>query len=82
MILRRIRPPLAPPTQGENIPQIITEAEGFQPSTNPFQILDRDMTWDVIDLCISALSNLPEREVLGEVDRWINERLIDGLILT
>ena len=34
------------------------------------------MTWDVIDLYVSALSNLPEREVLGEVDRWINTYLI------
>jgi lipoprotein signal peptidase len=34
------------------------------------------MTGDIIHLCMSALGNLPERKVLGEVDRFVDIYLI------
>ena len=45
----------------------------LQPRTQPFQILNGDMAWNIpIQIIHTRLANLSERKMLGEVDRFVN----------
>ena len=62
--VRWIRPPLAPPTQGENIPQIISLSQFLQPAAEALQILNMYVRRDIpIRSLRTCLAELPQRKV-------------------
>ena len=45
----------------------------LQPWAQSFQILNGDMAWDIpVQTIHTRLAKLPERKVLGEVDRFVD----------